>query len=74
MRAPVDSLPLAALVPLHPPDAEHDVASVEVQVRIDDSPLAMIVGFAVNKTGGGGTTVTVTVWLLLPPVPVQVSV
>jgi hypothetical protein len=62
------------LVPLQPPDAVHDVALVELQVRVDVPPLAIVVGFAVSMTVGLGAMVTVVdVALLVPPAPVQVN-
>jgi len=75
--APVDWLPLVALLPLHPPEAVQAVALVELQVRVEAAPLVTVVGFALNDTvgaGGGAPTVTVTVWLAVPPAPVQFSV
>jgi hypothetical protein len=49
------------LLPLHPSDAVQDVASVELQLRVEDSPLAIAVGLAVSVTVGGATTLTVAV-------------
>jgi len=72
-RAPVLSVPLAALVPLQPPEAVQDAAFVELQVSVEAPPLAMEVGLAVSVTVGAGITVTVAVaTLLVPPAPVQV--
>jgi hypothetical protein len=53
----VDSLPPDAgvLVPDQPPEATHDVAFVEDQVRVDDPPLAIRAGFAVSDTTGADT-------------------
>ena len=73
----VDWLPSTAFVPLQPPEAVQLVAFVELQVKVDVAPLAMMVGLAVSATvgGGGGTpTDTVTDWLVEPPAPVQVNV
>lgn len=39
VRAPVLWLPLVATSPLQPPDAVHDVASVELQVSVEAPPL-----------------------------------
>jgi hypothetical protein len=61
-------------VPLHPPDAVHDVAFVELHVNVDAPPIATLVGFAVSDTVGAAATGTLTVWLTLPPGPVHVSV
>jgi hypothetical protein len=73
----VDWLPSTALAPLQPPEAVQLVAFVELQVKVDAAPLAMMAGLAVSATvgGGGGTpTETVTDWLEEPPAPVQVNV
>jgi hypothetical protein len=57
-----------------PPVAVHDVALVELQVKLEDPPLAMVVGFAVSVEVGTGAMVTMAVAaLLVPPVPVHVS-
>jgi hypothetical protein len=74
VSAPVDWLPLVAFVPDQSPDALHTVASVELQVSVAEPPLAVVVGFAVSVTVGGATTVTVAVWLALPPTPEHVRV
>jgi hypothetical protein len=47
------------------------VASVELQFSVAEPPTGMLAGEAVSVTVGGGTTVTVTIWLAVPPVPVQ---
>ena len=74
MSAPVLWLPLIALVPLHPPEAVHEVALVELHVRVEAPPLATDVGLAASVTVAAGTMVTVAVaTLLAPPAPVQVS-
>ncbi len=66
--------PLVALVPLQPPEAVHEVALVELQVKVDALPLATDVGFAASATVAAGTTLTVAVVrLLVPPAPVQLS-
>jgi hypothetical protein len=59
VSAPVDCVPLLAFVPLQPPDAVQDVASVELQVNVAEPPLATLVGFAARVTVGIGATVTV---------------
>ena len=61
-RLPVDWLPLVDLVPTNaPPDAAHEVASVELQVSAALPPLLTAVGDALSDTvGGGGTEVTGT--------------
>ena len=69
-------MPLTALVPLHAPEAVHEVALVEDQVKVDPLPLVTLVGLALMDTLGGGVAATVTVadWLAVPPAPVQVKV
>ena len=65
--------PLVPRVPVQPPEAVQEVALVELQVRVELPPDAIVVGLALKLTVG----VTVTVadcGVLLPPVPVQVSV
>jgi hypothetical protein len=73
-NAPVLAVPLVVRLPLHAPLAVQLVAFVEVQVSVDDAPLATVVGLALRVTTGAGATVTVADWLVLPPAPVQVSV
>jgi hypothetical protein len=67
------SLPEVALVPDQPPEAMHDVALVEDQVRVADPPLLTDSGLAVRDTVGAGVAVTVTVAdaFCVPPAPVQ---
>lgn len=76
VSAPVVSVPLVGLVPLHPPEAVQEVASVELQVSVAEPPRAAVVGFAVSVTVGLTvcTTATTTVLCAVPPGPVQVSV
>jgi hypothetical protein len=51
----------------------HDVALVEVQVSVEDPPLATVIGLAVSVAVGAGLTVTVAVAAgLVPPAPLQV--
>jgi hypothetical protein len=75
VSGPTLKVPLAAFVPFQPPVAEHDVALVELQVRVEVPPLAILVGFAVNMTVGTlAATVTIAVvGTLMPPGPEQVS-
>jgi hypothetical protein len=51
--APVPYVPLTASVPLHAPDAAHEVALVEDQVNDEPPPLATLVGLALIDTVGG---------------------
>jgi hypothetical protein len=76
VRAPVLAVPLAAFVPLQPPEAVHEVALVELQVNVDVPPLATLVGLADSAAVGRAMAVTVTVALagaLVPPAPEQVN-
>lgn len=75
VKPAVVRLPLVASDPLQPPDAEHEVALVEDQVRVEAAPLATVVGLADRVTVGAGVfTVTVADWAAVPPVPVQLRV
>jgi hypothetical protein len=51
-------------------------ASVEDQFKVDDEPEIIVVGLAekVSVGTGGGLTVNVADWLVVPPTPVQVRV
>jgi hypothetical protein len=72
---PLFSLPLAARLPLQPPDAVHESAPAELQVNTELPPRATACGAAVRVTVGTGITVTVAVaGELVPPGPVQVNV
>jgi hypothetical protein len=74
VNAPVFTAPLADFVPLQPPEAVQDVALVELQVSVDDPPLAIVVSPAVSATVGAGAMLTVAVvGVLVPPTPVQVN-
>jgi hypothetical protein len=54
--------------------AVQEVALVELQVNVEDPPLAMEVGFAANVAVGAGAMVTVAdAAVLVPPVPLQVN-
>ncbi len=46
-------MPLSAWVPLHAPDAEHDVALVEDQLKAEPLPLGTFAGLALMVTVGG---------------------
>jgi len=76
-NAPVLWLPAVALVPLHPPDAVHEVAFVELHVKVLLPPLATVVGDAFSVTIGVGvvfvTVMEALAWAV-PPAPVQLSV
>ena len=51
--APVLCVPLTPSVPLHPPEALHEVAFAELHVSIADSPASIVVCDAVNVAVGG---------------------
>jgi hypothetical protein len=52
VSAPVDTLPLVACAPVQPPEAVQPVAFVELQVSVEDPPLPMFAGLALNVTVG----------------------
>jgi hypothetical protein len=56
-----DCVPLVALVPVHPFEAVHEVALVEAQVSVDDWPLVIEVGDALNVTTGSGCVTVIVV-------------
>jgi hypothetical protein len=60
VSAGVVAVPLAACVPVHPPEAVQDVAFVEDQVSADVAPLFTVVGLA-DKVTVGADDVTETV-------------
>jgi hypothetical protein len=75
LSVPVDCEPLVARAPDQPPEAAQEVALVEDQVRVDELPLAMLVGLALKLTlGVGADTDTVRDCAAVPPAPVQVNV
>ena len=65
-------LPLVAVLEVQPPVAAHEVAVVDDHVRLEEPPLAMLVGLALTVTVGGGMTVTVADAFADPPTPLQV--
>lgn len=72
----MDCEPLVALEPDQAPEAEHEVALLDDQLKVDAAPLAIVLGLALKLTVavGVGVTVTVADWTALPPLPVQLSV
>jgi hypothetical protein len=67
-------VPLVAKVPLHPPEAVHAVALLEVQVSVDVPPAGIAVGDAVSVAVGMAVALMVTVAeavALVPPGPTQ---
>lgn len=74
VSAAVLAEPLVASEPLQPPEAVHEVALVEDQVKVEVAPLLTVLGLAVRVTVGAGfVTVTVADWEALPPLPAQVT-
>jgi hypothetical protein len=75
VTAPVLCAPLVDLLPFQPPDAMHEVAFVELQLRVDVPPLATTDGFTVNVTVGMPpfTTTVAVITPLVPPAPLQSS-
>jgi hypothetical protein len=68
------AVPPGARAPLHPPEAVHVVALVEVHVKVELAPEATAVGVAASETDGGGYTVTAAMTgAVVPPGPVQVK-
>jgi hypothetical protein len=78
VSGPVLAEPAVARLPLQAPDAVHDVAFSEFQVKFEVPPLATLSGLALNDTVGwgvaGALTVTTAEALAGPPAPMQVSV
>lgn len=76
VSAPVEAEPNVARAPLQPPLAVQVSASVEDHESVDEVLYGTVLGEADRVTlgDGGGLTLTVTVWLALPPAPVQVRV
>lgn len=77
LNAPVDWLPLVALLPLQSPLAVQAVALVVVQLSVAEPPCVTAEGVAVRfsvGSGVGAVTVTVTSLEADPPAPLQVNV
>ncbi len=80
VSAPVEAVPEVVLLPLQLPDATHELASVEDQVRVAAVPEASVEGATASVTVGAGgavggcVTLAVTVWPAVPPAPEQVNV
>ena len=71
VNAPLLLLPLAASEPLQPPEAVHEVAFVELHVRVDVPFCETAGGEAANVAVGTMLTATLA-GRLVPPAPVQV--
>ena len=76
VTAPVDCDAEILLAPDQAPEAVHEVALLEDQVRVDALPLLIVLGLALRLTVGEGFALTATVvdCAALPPLPAQVSV
>lgn len=75
MSAPVDWVPVIALVPDHAPDAAQEVAFVADHVSVALPPLLIALGPTLSVTvGADALTETVADCAALPPPPVHVSV
>ncbi len=75
VSGPMDWLPDGIMAPDHAPEAEQEVAFVEDQVSIEESPLATDVGFAVSDTvGAGGVPPPEPVNATGSPAPLQAAI
>ena len=77
LRAPVLAEPAVGRVPVHPPEAVQDVASVLDQASVELVPTPMTAGSAEIVTAAAGVesmTSTVTDLVVVPPAPLQLSV
>ena len=76
-RLPVLAVPEVPRAPLQAPDAVHDVALVDDQLKFELLPALICVGLAVIDTVGAGVllcTLTVTLFDAVPPRPTQFRV
>jgi len=74
VSAAVGCEPLAANVPLQPPEAVQEVALLDDQVNVVLPPDGTVLGLAlIEAVGGALDRATVTDWDPEPPAPVQVS-
>jgi hypothetical protein len=75
VRPGVDAVPPRAdFDPVHPPEAEQDVAFWAAQVSVAAAPRVMVLGFALKVTiGAAWRTLAVADCEAEPPAPVQVS-
>jgi hypothetical protein len=75
VSAPVDCVPVVALLPLQAPDAVQEEVLVDDHDSVALLPLATVPRLALKLTvGAGGVTVTWVVCAALPPAPLQVKV
>jgi hypothetical protein len=77
VSAPVETVPSSDWGPFHAPEAVQLVALVLDHVSVDALPFATLVGDALKVSVGAGVPAeitTMTLCVMLPPVPVQASV
>jgi hypothetical protein len=79
VKGPTTSLPAGSLVPVQASKASQASASVDDQVRVEESFGLTESGLAASETVGGGgggnsSTVTVTDWVVLVPAPLQTKI
>jgi hypothetical protein len=72
VTAPVVFVPPAPSAPLQPPDAEQEVALVELHVKVEEPPEAITDGYTDSAAVGRMFTVAVA-GALVPPAPVHTS-
>jgi hypothetical protein len=72
--APVELVPLVAIVPCQPPEAVQVAAFSALQLRLDVPPAATVAGVAPSLTVGAPVTAISTDCVADPPAPSQVSV
>jgi hypothetical protein len=69
----VDCEPLIPLLPAQAPEAIHDVAWVDDQVKVELAPLLTVLESALKRiVGADAATKTVANCAALPPAPLQV--
>ena len=56
VRAPVLWVPLVPTAPVQPPEALHEVAFEDIQVKVVEPPLVKLVDAALIETVGASTT------------------
>jgi hypothetical protein len=71
LNLPVDSVPIAPLLPVQAPLAVQEVAFVVDQVRVLAPGETTVLGAALRVTVGARVTVTATELSVVPPGPVQ---
>lgn len=75
VSAPVDCVPLVALLPDHPPEAAQAVALAVDHAKVALPPEGIVLGAALIVTVGAGVvTKTVADCVAVPPIPWHVNV